>query len=354
MSVATLCPTQTTLARLCLGQVWTTGADETLASHIDQCLACQQTLEAIQHAPNDSLVQGLRSPANNGPPPDERRCRLAVARAAAIAAGGITAAESALTWNSHSGDLGATIGYKSTHSSGHSLTTLADFRDYELLAEIARGGMGIVYKARHRKLNRVVALKVQRAGPLVSPQESRRFHFEAEAAAKLDHPHIVPIYEVGEVAGQCYLTMAFVEGESLAQAIAAGPLPPRRAAELMKRVAEAVEYAHGQGVVHRDLKPANILLDAAGQPRVTDFGLAKRADTDSSLTQAGQVMGTPSYMSPEQRKGRIEQVGPAADIYSLERDLVLPADGAAPLSIGDGARHAAARRREGTDSAVAA
>jgi WD40 repeat protein/tRNA A-37 threonylcarbamoyl transferase component Bud32 len=186
-----------------------------------------------------------------------------------------------------------------------------------LLGEIARGGMGVVYKARHRKLNRVVALKVHRAGHLASADEAQRFQVEAEAAAKLDHPHIVPIYEVTQMGGLPCISMAFVEGRSLAKRVAEQPLDPREAAGLMWQVADAVAYAHSQGVIHRDLKPSNILVDAAGQPRVTDFGLAKRADADSSLTQAGQVMGTPSYMPPEQAEGKNEQVGPLSDVYSL-------------------------------------
>ena len=202
--------------------------------------------------------------------------------------------------------------------------------EYELLGEIARGGMGIVYRARDRKLNRLVALKVTR-GQLASGDEAKRFQAEAEAAAKLDHPHIVPIYEVGESDGLSFFSMAFVEGQSLAQRVAAGPLPPRDAAALIRQVAEAVAYAHSRGVIHRDLKPGNIMLDAAGQPRVTDFGLAKRTDSDSSLTQAGQVMGTPSFMPPEQAQGKNEQVGPLADVYSLGATLYCLVTGRPPF-----------------------
>src|SRR5262249_17049249 len=157
---------------------------------------------------------------------------------------------------------------------------------------------------------------VIRTGAAYSEREAQhRFHGEATAAAKLDHPNIVPIYEIGVCEDRHFLSMAFVEGRNLAEAVAAGPLPPRPAPHLMRLVAEAVAYAHGQGVIHRDLKPDNILLDAAGQPRITDFGLAKCADRDSQLTQAGEVMGTPSYMPPEQVQG-MAQVGPAADVYA--------------------------------------
>jgi WD40 repeat protein/tRNA A-37 threonylcarbamoyl transferase component Bud32 len=203
--------------------------------------------------------------------------------------------------------------------------------EYDLLGEVARGGMGVVYKARHRKLNRVVALKVHRAGRLVSADEALRFQIEAEAAAKLDHPSIVPIYEVGQLAGMPYFSMAFVEGQSLARRVAVQPLAPREAAGLIRQVAEAVAYAHAQGVIHRDLKPGNILMDAAGQPRVTDFGLAKRADADSSLTQAGQVMGTPSYMPPEQAEGKNDQVGPLSDVYALGATLYCLVTGRPPF-----------------------
>ncbi len=213
--------------------------------------------------------------------------------------------------------------------------------DYELLAEIARGGMGVVYKARQRSLNRIVALKMILTGQLASEEDVKRFRAEAEAVANLDHPGIVPIFEVGEHEGQHYLSMGFVDGESLARRVAGGPLPPRDAAHLVRQVALAVQYAHDKGVIHRDLKPANILLqrsevrsqrsEAAARasssdlcpltadlfPKITDFGLAKRVQGGSELTATGKVMGTPSYMPPEQAAGKATQIGPAADIYSL-------------------------------------
>ncbi len=198
----------------------------------------------------------------------------------------------------------------------------ADFGDYELLEEIARGGMGVVYKARQKSLDRLVALKMILAGMLASEHDVRRFHAEAEAAANLDHPGIVPIYEVGQHEGQHFFSMAFVDGESLARKLAHGPLPPREAAELVLKVADAIAFAHEHGVIHRDLKPSNILLDKSGQPRVTDFGLAKRATSglpfeDHDLTVAGQVLGTPSYMPPEQAAGKVDEIGPLSDVYAL-------------------------------------
>jgi WD40 repeat protein/tRNA A-37 threonylcarbamoyl transferase component Bud32/Flp pilus assembly protein TadD len=177
--------------------------------------------------------------------------------------------------------------------------------------------MGVVYKARQRKLNRIVALKMILTGSLASAEEVQRFYLEAEAAAQLEHPGIVPIFEVGEYAGQHFFSMSFVEGGSLADRVREGPLPPREAAGLVERIAGAVAYAHGHGIIHRDLKPGNILLDKDGNPKVSDFGLAKKVAGDSHLTVAGQIVGTPAYMAPEQAAGQTEEVGPAADIYAV-------------------------------------
>ncbi|MCY2992212.1 MAG: serine/threonine-protein kinase [Planctomycetota bacterium] len=191
------------------------------------------------------------------------------------------------------------------------------FGDYELLEKIAQGGMGVVYKARQISLHRIVALKMILAGQLASDAEVARFRTEALAAADLDHPGIVPVYQVGQYAGQHYFTMGYVAGPSLAAKLAMGPLEPRDAAALVRTVTEAVEYAHQRGVIHRDLKPANILLDQAGRPRVTDFGLAKRISSDSHLTATGQALGTPSFMPPEQAAGKLDEIGPASDVYAL-------------------------------------
>ncbi len=177
--------------------------------------------------------------------------------------------------------------------------------------------MGVVYKARQINLNRIVALKMILAGQLASEQDVQRFRTEAESAANLDHPRIVPIYEVGQHAGQHYFSMGLVDGQSLAQRIIDGPMAPREAAEMLVKVCEGIAYAHERGVIHRDLKPANILLDQNGQPKVTDFGLAKKLGSDSNLTGTGQILGTPSYMAPEQASGKIDEVGPLADVYAL-------------------------------------
>jgi WD40 repeat protein/serine/threonine protein kinase len=235
-------------------------------------------------------------------------------------------------------------------------TRIRYFGDYELLEEIARGGMGVVFKARQVRLNRIVALKMILAGQLASQEDVRRFHSEAEAAAQLDHPGIVPIFEVGEHAGQHYFSMGFVDGQSLAATLSDGPLPPREAARLLVPVCDAVQYAHDRGVIHRDLKPANVLLSFDGKPeatvlqqnafqgavafglplndvvpKITDFGLAKRLKSASDLTGTGQIIGTPSYMPPEQAAGRLDQVKEMADVYALGAVLYATLTGRPPF-----------------------
>ncbi len=209
------------------------------------------------------------------------------------------------------------------------------FGDYELLEVLARGGMGVVYRARQISLNRLVALKMIRAGDFASDAERQRFQAEAEAAAHLDHPNIVPVYAVGEDDGQDYFAMKLIEGDSLQRVLSAQcPVPGQTCdvrktplntdhwslntlASLVAKIARAVHYAHQRGVLHRDLKPANILVDAQGEPFVTDFGLAKRLESSLDLTLSGAVLGSPNYMSPEQAAGRSREITTAADVYSL-------------------------------------
>ncbi len=189
--------------------------------------------------------------------------------------------------------------------------------DFELLEEIGRGGMGVVYLARQKSLDRQVALKMVREAHLASDADRARFRVEAEASARLTHPNIVTVYEVGDAAGQAYFCMEYVSGPTLAQTIAKnGPMTPRDAAQLLAPIARAVQHAHEQGILHRDLKPSNVLLAAQNTPKVTDFGLAKRIDGTGTLTRTGAIVGTPSYMSPEQATGKKELTA-AADTYSL-------------------------------------
>lgn len=191
-----------------------------------------------------------------------------------------------------------------------------DFGDYLLLEEIARGGMGVVYKARHKKLNRMAAVKMIRGGQFSSDEEIQRFHIEAEAAARLDHPGIVPIYEISSHEGQPFFAMKFVEGGSLAAHRERMRKSPRKMVAFIAKVAQAVHHAHQRGILHRDIKPANILIDEDDNPLITDLGLAKNTATDSNLTQTGVVVGTPSYMPPEQAQTG-QELTTAVDIYSL-------------------------------------
>ncbi|MBI5820658.1 MAG: serine/threonine protein kinase [Verrucomicrobia bacterium] len=193
----------------------------------------------------------------------------------------------------------------------------ADFGRYDLLEEIGRGGMGVVYRARQKELDRVVALKIILAGQLASPEIVRRFLAESRAAARLQHPNIVRVFEAGEFQGRHFFAMEHVAGSNLAALARRGPLDPVDAARLVCTVARAVEHLHSQGIVHRDLKPSNILLDEKGRPFVTDFGLAKLLDAQSQMTQSGVIAGTPSYMPPEQAAGRVAEIGPRSDVYSL-------------------------------------
>ena len=191
------------------------------------------------------------------------------------------------------------------------------FGDYELLGEIARGGMGIVYKARQVSLNRVVALKMILAGQFASEIEVQRFYAEARAAANLQHRNIVAIHEVGQHEGQHYFSMDYIEGKSLAQIVRENPLPADKASAYLKTIAEAIEFAHRQGTLHRDLKPSNVLIDSFDEPRITDFGLAKRIEGTAQITVTGPITGTPSYMPPEQAGAYDGKVSPASDVYSL-------------------------------------
>jgi serine/threonine-protein kinase len=206
-----------------------------------------------------------------------------------------------------------------------------DFGKYELLSELGRGGMGVVYKARQKDLDRPVALKMILASHLASPDHVSRFHDEARAAAGMQHPNIVAVYEAGHIHGQHYFAMQYIAGPSLAQVLRQGPMRPEEAARCVAAVARGVAHLHERGVVHRDLKPSNILLDERGRPYVTDFGLVKMLQTDSHRTSSGAILGTPSYMAPEQAAGHVSQVGPRSDVYSLGAILYTALTGQPPF-----------------------
>ena len=199
---------------------------------------------------------------------------------------------------------------------GHELR-LRKFGDYENLEEIARGAMGVVYKARQISLNRTVAVKMILSGDLANESDIQRFRIEAEAAAHLQHPNIIGIHDVGQHDGHHFFSMEYVAGENLSQIIRKGSVPPKQAARYVRQIADAIGHAHRKGVTHRDIKPSNVLIDDKDQARFTDFGLAKRVECDQQLTASHQIVGTVPYMAPEQVMGSRDRVGPASDIYSI-------------------------------------
>ena len=278
------------------------------------CPSCQIHVGLTQEAAPAAATCG--PPGSTGPPPTERADDDPTAPTIGNASGAL-----ATTNASPAAHNQATIGLNGAEGGGAAQGIIRYFGDYEVQGEIARGGMGVVYRARQVSLNRPVALKLILASQLATEIDVRRFQGEAEAAANLDHPNIVPIYEVGAHQGQHYFSMRLIEGESLSRHIDELVHKPRTAAALLATVARAVHRAHQRGIIHRDLKPSNILVDRDGQPHVTDFGLARRieADPDSRLTQSGAIVGTPSYMPPEQAAGRVRQLTTAVDVYSWAR-----------------------------------
>ena len=214
-------------------------------------------------------------------------------------------------------DPGADRSSTDARATARAAKMLGELGDYELLEEVGRGGQGVVFRARQKSLNRIVALKVIGLGQWATKAHLKRFRLEAEAAASLDHPCIVPIYEVGERDGQCYFSMKFVEGGQLDEVVKDAPMSIRQAVELIAKVARTVHYAHEHGILHRDIKPGNILLDAKGEPHLTDFGLARLVETESTVTRTLEVLGTPSYMAPEQAAGNNAKLTTATDVYGL-------------------------------------
>jgi serine/threonine protein kinase/Tfp pilus assembly protein PilF len=224
----------------------------------------------------------------------------------------------------------ARVGEKGTRAA----ELLGELGDYELLEEVGRGGQGVVFRARQKSLNRTVALKVISLGQWASKAHLKRFRLEAEAAARLEHPGIVPIHEVGERDGQCYFSMKFVEGGQLDEVVRRAPMSIRQAVELIVKVARIVHYAHEHGILHRDIKPGNILLDAKGEPHLTDFGLARLVESESSVTHTLEVLGTPSYMAPEQAVGNNAAISSVTDVYGLGAVLYQLLTGQPPFAGG--------------------
>src|SRR5881227_2700596 len=211
---------------------------------------------------------------------------------------------------------------------------LGELGDYELLEEIGRGGQGVVFRARQKGLNRTVALKVISLGQWASKVHLKRFRLEAEAAARLEHPGIVPIHEVGERDGSCYFSMKFVEGGQLDEVVRRKPMSIRQAAELIGKVARIVHYAHEHRILHRDIKPGNILLEQKSEPHLTDFGLARLVESESTVTRTMEVLGTPSYMAPEQAVGNNAAISSLTDVYGLGAVLYQLLTGQPPFAGG--------------------
>ncbi len=280
------CPDTEQLHRL-LSEQLDPQEEADLAGHIEQCEHCHQELERLT-------------------------CRRSLDRPDTGMAGPSTIDTDSTA--SH----GCTLGPEVPAGAGAKPSfTLPAIPGYELLDKLGEGGMGVVYLARQTGLNRRVAVKMIRGGSQARPDHFARFRVEAEAVAQLRHPNIIQIHEIGEVDGLPFVSLELLEGGSLADRLVGTPQPARQTAELLLTLASAIQVAHDVGIVHRDLKPSNVLFTVDGTPIITDFGLAKRIDSDSRQTETGQIMGSPSYMAPEQARGHTRDIGPAADVYAL-------------------------------------
>ena len=297
------CPTQESLERLLREELG--DADRRrIEAHVEACAACQETLHHLASGAAGPAPHALRAALSEERPPDTE-----------------PEAETFLRQLQQRMLTPRVDGPQETMSGQDEAEATPEVEGYEVLEELGRGAMGVVYRARHRALNRPVALKMILSGPYLSPAARRRFELEARAIARLRHPNIVQIYDVGEQAGCPYLSLELVDGQNLAGWLGGVPHRAVEAARIVAALAAAVEYAHGQGVIHRDLKPANVLLAADGTPKITDFGLAKilpgSGAAEDQMTQSGMILGTPAYIAPEQARGQAAEVGPTADVYSL-------------------------------------
>jgi eukaryotic-like serine/threonine-protein kinase len=298
------CPSIDELKAFALGDL-SASAFDGIATHVEHCPHCEASLQAFDnHA--DALVVGLRdlqhpNDEEYSVPPEEL---VAAARNAAV-----------LTAGKDSQEISLDVGRRYVRLLEAGFCRLGKF---ELQTQLGVGSFGYVFRARDTELDRIVAVKIQRAGGLASEEEASRFLREARSIAQLKHQGIVALHEIGQTDdGVCFLVTELIEGQSLEVRMSSSRFEPRLAAELVRRVAEALHYAHGQGVIHRDVKPANILIDALDHPHLTDFGLAKRATGEMTMTSEGRVMGTPAYMSPEQARGESHTVDARSDQYSL-------------------------------------
>ena len=323
-------PTPDTMSAYSLGKLDDTAA-EAVHRHLEDCQECQR--QVAEMSP-DSFLGRLRD-AQEGPETSAAGPPVAVVPPAeSTVDDGVVVELSVSSYISSTGQIGATSDALNSpaDTSLPAGTRIGYFGDYELLKVVGEGGMGIVYKARQLSLNRPVALKMIKTARFPSPDEVRRFQNESEAVARLDHPNIVPVYEVGQYEDQHYFSMKLIAGESLDKRSKDYLSDPRRAAELLVTASGAIHHAHQRGILHRDLKPANILIDSEGRPHVTDFGLAKRVEGDSELTRSGAILGTPAYMAPEQASGKRGAVTTATDVYGLGAVLYVLLTGRAPFS----------------------
>jgi eukaryotic-like serine/threonine-protein kinase len=322
-------PSAETLRAYGLGTLDDTSA-EAVHKHLEHCQECQRQvaemspdsfLGRLRDAKEEPETSGAGSPAPGLPP------------TGSTADDNVFVDSSASPCISSTGQVDVTSAALDSpdQASLPSGTRVGYFGDYELLKVLGEGGMGIVYKARQLSLNRPVALKMIKAARFASPDEVRRFQNESEAVARLDHPNILPVFEVGQYEDQHYFSMKLIAGESLDKRPTHYLSDPRRAAELLWITAGAIHHAHQRGILHRDLKPANILVDAEGQPHVTDFGLAKRVEGDSDLTRSGAILGTPAYMAPEQASGKRGSVTTSTDVYGLGAIFYVLLTGKAPF-----------------------